>query len=697
MTQSGTVPPSGASVARGGTYDLNITALGTEASWVTRHSDNKRIVFTKKGVYRLWGKVEIEQSNRTGPSFNLDGTNVTVLGYSNPYNRDAANSEFDAYRSVDFLVSADGTAVTVEAMNRLTSPTDTANNAITQSMVLKGVTDLRIMPIGGGAVLSGSAAPATGLPPTDGRIGDVLTASPDDTVTWQPVYDQAAHDAILEQAEELQETVRFYDELPDHSEHELPVGTVAVVGDSHYRLVGVTEPFSARGVIGSIADGDVPDTRGYGISEQDNIHFGRWTIEGAVIAFAQYGSGELLLYLDQEAFREANGGVAPEIGDGLTVRVEIGDDSADYEVPYHSAAVEDGDRYYYEYETDRISERTIMDDRAGETMTITVLKDGSPILLAGSGELVWEEFHDAWAVPRIDENQQRIGAAEARIASDEVHIGQLEAEVAVLQQRDTATLAYSAPYVSTSVALQTDVWKPLLRPGTAIVNEGGWRVGSAGLTIPQDGVYHVDTSLLIGNIEQHVTVEARFAINRDGADIEFADTQACYLRNASGNQGVEHSALLPLRANDQLFVQLRGHVATTVMVEGAASSLGIYRVGPIRAPVHGTEVFTGWIQRGPSISAANVDLSHAENTHGQAHGDWVLRGIPDGEWLLWWAVPTDFAQPGLFTIGGLDVTTAIGAPVQRTIGAVDYNIYLAVDSAYADPSWDGETITLEAA
>jgi len=497
LTQSGRIPPSGQNITLGATWDLDITAIGNEAAWVTRHSDNRQITFTKKGTYRLYGQINVEQGNRTGPSLSLNGSNVTILGWSNPYSRDAANSEFAAHRSVDFLVAADGASARVQVVNRLTSPTDSSSGLVTQTMHVENVTNLRVMPIAS-IITGGSAAPSGGYPPVAGHLGEVLTAGETDA-DWQPTYDAAAHDAIR------------------HNE---------------VQIYGVKQSVEA------------------------------WTSE---------------------------------------------------------------------------------------------------------------------------------------IAANSTELNTLEGEVAALEQHDTPCTAYTAPYESTTVAIAQVAWKPLLRPGVAMVNEGGWRVGSAGLTVPRSGVYDVDVNLVVGGLDQHVTVQARFAVNRDGTDITFPNTLPSYLRNGVGDQGIEHSALLPLIAGDQLFVQLRGSVDETVQIAGAQSSINVFRIGPITAPVHGTEVFTGWLSRGHA--ASNVDLSHAESTHGEAPGAWVLRGIPDDglEWLLWWAVPTAFEQPAKFTIGGIDVSEAVRAPVARTIGAVEYQIYLVVDEAYAGPSWDGQTISLELA
>lgn len=75
-----------------------------------------------------------------------------------------------------------------------------------------------------------------------------------------------------------------------------------------------------------------------------------------------------------------------------------------------------------------------------------------------------------------------------------------------------------------------------------------------------------------------------------------------------------------------------------------------------------------------------------------AIGNWTMSGIPAGDtdWLPYFAVPADADdQIGGWYVAGISVSSSFAAAVQRTIGGVRYNIYLAVADASVDSVANG--------
>lgn len=83
-------------------------------------------------------------------------------------------------------------------------------------------------------------------------------------------------------------------------------------------------------------------------------------------------------------------------------------------------------------------------------------------------------------------------------------------------------------------------------------------------------------------------------------------------------------------------------------------------------------------------------------TAGTVIGDWVVGGIPnDGnDWLVGWIVPQSAAQPNHYTSGGINIDRAVAARFALTEDSVDYYVYLFVDDADADDSYNGTTLTV---
>ncbi len=96
-------------------------------------------------------------------------------------------------------------------------------------------------------------------------------------------------------------------------------------------------------------------------------------------------------------------------------------------------------------------------------------------------------------------------------------------------------------------------------------------------------------------------------------------------------------------------------------------------------------------QRAARIVFADDDIT----TTGDAAGDWTFSGIPanGNEYIPYWAVPASLAQPIHWVTSNIDITNFVESAAQRTIGGVDYNIYMYQADSRADDSANGSTVT----
>ncbi|MCY3933443.1 MAG: hypothetical protein OXH70_17175 [Acidobacteria bacterium] len=295
------------------------------------------------------------------------------------------------------------------------------------------------------------------------------------------------------------------------------------------------------------------------------------------------------------------------------------------------------------------------------------------------------------------------GAIEAEIESLSARVDRedssLEERIAALEAGGAESgYAYANTLVNQQFTLPGSTWKGLLDlSATPTVREGDWRVGTTGLVVPVDGIYLLNSSLVV-QPSSHVTLHMRFAAARGGDDVLFPERGGNYLRNAAGWQVAEHSELVRLVAGDQVYVQVEADSQQNLQVRGGESGFSIHRVAAANAPLPGAKVHQGWSARG--TSAADVDISVGDISHGHVAGEWTLGGIPDsGEYLLWFAVPVDDDQPSAFKIAGLDVSSAFADPVARqlNVGQIEnYQLYLAKDAAFATSVWNGQTMNVEA-
>ncbi len=140
---TGALASTGA-IAAGASRAINVSAVGggTYTEYDGANHANE-LVIASRGTYRLYGDITGAGNDRTGPSLNVTGTGVTVLGYSNQYLRDA-NSNVTVRRFVDFSVAADDTNVALAVVNR-----EVAEGTATQAFTPASVANLQIIPIAG--------------------------------------------------------------------------------------------------------------------------------------------------------------------------------------------------------------------------------------------------------------------------------------------------------------------------------------------------------------------------------------------------------------------------------------------------------------------------------------------------------------------------------------------------------------------
>ena len=137
-------------IAAGSDTDITATAIGTGSYFtLATGTDAGKIIVTNVGTYRLYGEITGSGNNRTAPSLTVDGDDVRVIGYGNPYLRDA-DSDITVLRSVDFVVEAANAVVTLKVANRdITSTGGSGSDVPIESFSLTSVDSLEIMALGG--------------------------------------------------------------------------------------------------------------------------------------------------------------------------------------------------------------------------------------------------------------------------------------------------------------------------------------------------------------------------------------------------------------------------------------------------------------------------------------------------------------------------------------------------------------------
>ena len=126
-------------------HEIEVSGVGTGGFFDQGSGgDMTKVVFHNAGFYRLYGNITKTGNDRTGPSFNVVGTGVEVVGWSNPYSRDA-DASFTVRRQIDFRVANADTAVTFQVINRPVSTSD--GSFTTEDFVLSSVSNVQIIPL----------------------------------------------------------------------------------------------------------------------------------------------------------------------------------------------------------------------------------------------------------------------------------------------------------------------------------------------------------------------------------------------------------------------------------------------------------------------------------------------------------------------------------------------------------------------
>lgn len=156
--QSLTGTVSGALTA-GQSQAITFSAVGTEASWCSLSTGtignpppaNGNLRIASAGVYRFFGEIAYTGNDRTGPTFQAQGTGVIVLGHTNAYSRDA-DTELIVDRQLDFYVPTDHLEVTISVWNReITASTGDTYGTLT--LTASNVDNMYLLPIGAPVVI----------------------------------------------------------------------------------------------------------------------------------------------------------------------------------------------------------------------------------------------------------------------------------------------------------------------------------------------------------------------------------------------------------------------------------------------------------------------------------------------------------------------------------------------------------------
>ncbi len=137
---TGTLASTG-SVAAGSKKQINVSAVGSDGGHAVA-ANNKLTM--KAGVFMITGTINCNGTDRTGPTFQVEGTGVEVLSRKNPYLRDS-NAAVDVNRTVVFHVDQADRVVTLSAMNF--DVIENSSSFSTQSLTLSSVSDLTIIPL----------------------------------------------------------------------------------------------------------------------------------------------------------------------------------------------------------------------------------------------------------------------------------------------------------------------------------------------------------------------------------------------------------------------------------------------------------------------------------------------------------------------------------------------------------------------
>ena len=169
------------------------------------------------------------------------------------------------------------------------------------------------------------------------------------------------------------------------------------------------------------------------------------------------------------------------------------------------------------------------------------------------------------------------------------------------------------------------------------------------------------------------------------------------LSNETGSVTIPAGVSLT-NAGDQYTIRLEVYATGDAPASGDTPSAYHDYVVTARAP--SGEVHFGTIQydandADTAATAARIVFGDDDiSTAGNVDRTWTFSGIPStGEYIPYWAVPASLAQPVGWAIGSTDITAFVESAVSRTIGSVNYMIYLYNSDSRADDSLNGGTVT----
>ena len=162
LPQEITATGTATDLAIGATADITVTAVdGSKYAEQGTSGDADKIVILRKGTYQLSGSIAVATTDdRSGPTFDVDGTGVETIFRNNSYLRDA-EAAITVQRAIQFTVENNNTTVTIQLLNEEILDSTTAGIQ-TKPVDITSISDLRIIPVGGTAGVEGPAGEGGG-------------------------------------------------------------------------------------------------------------------------------------------------------------------------------------------------------------------------------------------------------------------------------------------------------------------------------------------------------------------------------------------------------------------------------------------------------------------------------------------------------------------------------------------------------
>ncbi len=139
--------PANTSVAVGSFHNLTVSSVGT-GDWASESSGGLEL---PEGIWLLAATIDVEGTDRSGPSLSVAGTGVSERAWTNPYQRDSENGQ-EVRRFIMFEVDQDDRVATVRVENQ-----QTHNDLAQQPFDLESVTNAVLFPIAAAGPAGGAA------------------------------------------------------------------------------------------------------------------------------------------------------------------------------------------------------------------------------------------------------------------------------------------------------------------------------------------------------------------------------------------------------------------------------------------------------------------------------------------------------------------------------------------------------------